>query len=155
MNAKPKDIDRLIEESNSRERELLEQFDAVSALFGELLLQLKQRLRQINDPAQLLGYLEILRAINDLFDTFDGHAFNDLERSSKRAEDIRALVATENDPGIKARLLEVLSRINNQVTSLTDRVPRMKKARQRRVEELDSLTASINELMSTLETPAE
>ena len=34
QNAKPKDIDRLIEESETREREALEQFEAVSALFG-------------------------------------------------------------------------------------------------------------------------
>ena len=56
MNAKPKDIDRLIEESETREREALEQFEAVSALFGEVLRHLKELLPRIaKDPARLLG----------------------------------------------------------------------------------------------------
>ena len=156
MNAKPKDIDRLIEESKSREREALEQFEAVSALFGEVFLQLKELRPQIEkDPARLLGHLEILKAANDMIVATEEFTVTHLEQSSKRAEEISSQAATENNPEIKARLLEHLSRITNRVTSLTDKVRRIKTARQRRLEGLELLTASINELVPTVETPAE
>jgi len=156
MNAKPKDIDRLIEKSETREREALEQFEAVSAIFGEVFPQLKELRPQIEkDPARLLGYLEILKAANDMIVATEEFTVTHLEQFSKRAEDISSQAAMENNPGIKARLLEHLSRMTNRVTSLTDKVRRVKTARQRRLEALESLTASINELVATLETPAE
>ena len=156
QNAKPKDIDRLIEESETREREALEQFEAVSALFGEVFPQLKELRPQIEkDPARLLGYLEILKAANDMIVATEEFTVTHLEQFSKRAEEISSQAATENNPGITALLLEHLSRMTNRVTSLTDKVRRIKTARQRRLEALESLTASINELVATLETPAE
>jgi hypothetical protein len=142
----------LSEDGDAQEREMVMQFEAISALFMEALRQNSERRKKLrrqieDDPTMLLRELQVLKVANDCVTDMEKRACSGLQQRLKRAADISTEADAEIDPEIKSRLLEMLDR--HPVASLTEKIREMEMAGQRRSELVESLASEINELITS------
>ena len=160
QNPKPKDIDRLIaesethivpdkeararlyEENENRACENIAKIEATSALNDELLRQMFADLKKMrpqieSDPKLLLLPLQALRVVSDTAnETLNLHRAL-LQSNLKLAEAMSLDAEAENDPDMKSHFREVSDRIRANVASESEKARELEMRQQLRSQEFE------------------